>query len=252
MKKTASLFLVLTLMLASFTAGAQNLRGDCDLDNKVTISDVTALIDYILSGQWPEDVHEWVDLGLPSGTLWATCNVGATTPEDFGDYFAWGEVSPKEVYNWSTFKWCNGSVNTMTKYCFFSEYGYNGFADYKSELDDEDDAAYVNWGSDWRIPSKEQFYELRDNCTWQWTQLNGVDGQLVTGPNGNTMFLPAAGCLLNDTSGFVWQGMYWAHSCDSYNVAGSIYLEFDSGSIGIMSGNRSFGQSVRAVRVSQN
>lgn len=92
--------------------------------------------------------HEWVDLGLPSGTLWATCNVGADTPEGFGDYFAWGETAPKDDYSWETYRWCNGYFNTMTKYCTNGSYGT---VDNRTELDPEDDAAYVNWGSSWRM-----------------------------------------------------------------------------------------------------
>ena len=79
--------------------------------------------------------HEWVDLGLPSGTLWATCNIGANAPEEYGDYFAWGETEPKDCYNWSTYKWCNGDYDRLTKYCTESDYGYNGFTDGKTELD---------------------------------------------------------------------------------------------------------------------
>ena len=125
----------------------ESTRGDVDGDGKVGIADVTALIDYLLSGTWGDessDAHEWVDLGLPSGTLWATTNIGATNPEDYGDYFAWGETEPKDVYDWSTYKWCNGSNTTLTKYCTSSSYGYIGFTDGKTELDAGDDAAYVN------------------------------------------------------------------------------------------------------------
>ena len=143
------------------------------------------------------DGHEYVDLGLPSGTLWATCNVGADTPEGYGDYFAWGETAPKESYTWQTYRWCNGYFNTMTKYCTSSDYGS---IDDKTELDPEDDAAYVNWGSSWRIPTTEQQQELRNECTWTWTERNGVSGKLVTGPNGNTIFLPAAGDIISTRS----------------------------------------------------
>lgn len=115
--------------------------------------------------------HEWVDLGLPSGTLWATCNIGASSPEESGDYFAWGETAPKETYNWETYKWCNDRDNTVTKYCTTDIYGT---VDNKTELDLEDDAAYVNWGSSWRMPSMEQIKELREYCSWEWTQSNGV------------------------------------------------------------------------------
>ena len=123
MKKISSLLVVLLLMLASFTAGVEYERGDTNHDGVVNIADVTCLIDYLLNGTWPDDPvtppddHEWVDLGLPSGSLWATCNVGANSPEEYGDYFAWGETESKEVYNWETYKWCNGDWDTMTKYC---------------------------------------------------------------------------------------------------------------------------------------
>ncbi|MBR5673912.1 MAG: hypothetical protein IKW97_05875 [Muribaculaceae bacterium] len=253
MKKTASLFFVLSLMLTSFTAGAQDLRGDVDYDGKVSIADVTTLIDYLLSGQWPEDVHEWVDLGLPSGTLWATCNVGASAPEDYGDYFAWGETAPKDYYDKSTYKWCNGSYNTLTKYCTNSSYGNDGFTDGKIELDSEDDAATVNWGENWRMPTNDQQQELIDNCTRTWTQCNGVNGTLVTGPNGNTIFLPAAGfrsCgLLGDASDFCY---YWSRSLDSGHTFLACSLYFYSGYYYCDNFDRYYGFAVRPVRVSQN
>ncbi len=106
------------------------------------------------------DGRDYVDLGLPSGTLWATCNVGASKPEEYGDYFAWGETTPKSTYYWSTYKWCKGSETTMTKYCTRSDYGYNGFTDNLTELQPEDDAATANWGSVWKMPSYAQFSEL--------------------------------------------------------------------------------------------
>ena len=141
--------------------------------------------------------HEWVDLGLPSGLKWATCNVGASQPEEYGDYFAWGEVEPKNYYDWSTYKWCNGDnytyTYTQTKYCTNSDYGYNGFTDYKTTLELSDDAANYNWGGGWRMPTYEEQDELRNNCSWEWITQNGVDGYTVTGPNGNSIFLPAAG-----------------------------------------------------------
>ena len=108
MKKISSLLFVSLLMLASFTAGMEYPRGDVDYDGQVSIKDVTCLIDYLLNGTWgdepvtPPDDHEYVDLGLPSGTLWATCNVGANAPEEYGDFFAWGETEPKDLYEWST------------------------------------------------------------------------------------------------------------------------------------------------------
>jgi len=227
---------------------------DCDMDGKVNIDDVTTLINYLLSGNWPATPQEgdWVDLGLPSGTIWATRNIGADTPEGYGDYFAWGETEPKEVYNWSTYKWCNGSSKTLTKYCTDSSYGYNGFVDNKTELDPEDDAAYVNWGPQWRMPTYDQQTELCENCTWTWTTQNGVNGQLGTGPNGNSIFLPAAGYrwdenLYNAGS----NGRYWSRtlSPDPDYSSSAFYLNFDSGSVNKFVLRRCLGFCVRAVRV---
>ena len=126
--------------------GGSNTSGDVNADGEINIADVNAIIDIILGGGSSQENHEFVDLGLPSGTLWATCNVGANAPEEYGDYFAWGETAPKETHSWNTYKWCNGSSTTMTKYCTNSSFGYNGFVDNKRVLDPEDDAAYVNWG----------------------------------------------------------------------------------------------------------
>ena len=136
--------------------------------------------------------HEYVDLGLPSGTLWATCNVGANNPEDFGDYFAWGETSPKDDYNWDTYRYSNGGSNghpNLTKYCSDSDYGYNGFTDNLTILQPEDDAATANWGNGWRMPTKEECQELFSYCTWLYTTQNGMTGMRIIGPNGNTLFL---------------------------------------------------------------
>lgn len=239
-----------------------NLSGaDCNNDGGINISDVTALIDRLLSGKWPweHDPNDYVDLGLPSGTLWATCNVGASYPEDDGNYFAWGEteIIYIQYWGWSTYKWCNGSDNSLTKYCNDSNYGYNGFVDNKMELELEDDAAYVNWGHSWRMPSLEQQQELIDNCTWQWIQRNGVNGSLVTGPNGNTMFLPAAASYWeNSLIGSGQGGYYWSRTLDPTGPYDACYLFFGSNSLGYryycIDNFRFSGHTVRAVRVPQN
>ena len=130
--------------------GSSNTAADVNNDGEINIADVNAIIDIILGGgvPTPED-HEWVDLGLPSGTLWATCNIGATSPEGYGDYFAWGETQPKQVYDWSNYKWGNYYVQGgLSKYVTDSEYGT---VDYKTELEPEDDAASVNWGPSWSM-----------------------------------------------------------------------------------------------------
>ena len=138
-----------------------------------------------------EHGHDYVDLGLPSGLKWATCNVGASTPEGYGDYFAWGEVESKPICDWSTYKWCKGSSTTQTKYCTDSEYGV---VDNKTVLDLADDAAHANWGGKWRMPTEAEWTELREKCTWTWTTIHGVPGYEVKSKvNSNSIFLPAAG-----------------------------------------------------------
>ena len=172
----------------------------------------------------PANLDGYVDLGLPSGTLWATCNVGASAPEEFGDYFAWGETDPKDYYDWSTYKWCNGEEGTLTKYCNDSSLGYNGFVDNKTELDSEDDAACAHYPGG-RMPSWEQIQELCDSCTWEYAQRNDVKGMLVTGPNGNTMFLPSASYRDDSPDGYVsLGGFYWSRTLVPYDSNSSVGL----------------------------
>ena len=252
MKKFSSLFLVLLLMQVSFTANAQGLYGDVNGDGVVNISDVNAVLGVILGDHTPTpppvDEHEWVDLGLPSGTLWATCNVGADSPEDYGDYFAWGETEPKDVYYWENYKWCDTSDYTMTKYCKDSE---NGTVDRKTRLEPEDDAAYVNWGPSWRMPTLVQIKELIDECTW--TLQDDQCSYLVIGPNGNTMFLPAPGYILDDLIYYEGSyGCFWSCElgpCDSL-IAYALAIGFQRYWYNAFS--RYHGRSVRPVRVPQN
>ena len=247
MKKLNSFLVVMFLMVVSFSASAQMYpRGDVDQSGAVNIADVTSLIDYLLSGSWPDD-HEWVDLGLASGTLWATMNVGATSPEDYGDYFAWGETSPKEVYDWSTYTLCGGRDSTLTKYCTDAACGV---VDNKTELEPEDDAAYVNWGPSWRMPTMDQLLELIDVCSWQRTEVNGVAGALVTGPNGNTVFFPLAGA--RNGSEFERVGNYvyfWSTTLYSDDSRVARYLYSTGTAKQVWNRLRYYGFSVRAVRV---
>ena len=192
--------------------------------------------------------HEYVDLGLPSGTLWATCNVGAETPEGYGDYFAWGETEPKTTYNWSTYQHCNGVLDQLTKYCNDSDYGYNGFTDDLTVLQPSDDAATANWGSGWCMPTVGQWRELRDNTSTVWTIQNGVNGRLFTAPNGNSLFLPAAGDRWGDE--LLWvveQGGCWSSSLGN-DPAGAWIFGIDEGEAdNIFYDDRAVGLSVRAV-----
>lgn len=205
------------------------------------------------------DPSTYVDLGLPSGTLWATCNIGADSPEDYGDYFAWGETEGynegKTTFSWSTYKWCKGSYKTLTKYCNDSSSGYNGFTDDKTELDLEDDAAYVNWGAASRMPSYEQFQELinSDYTTTEWTTQNGVNGRKITSKtNGNYIFLPAAGFRFNSSlDGAGSYGNYWARTLDTSGPNFARILAVDSSYIGPTNYYRYNGQSVRPVLLSE-
>ena len=196
-----------------------------------------------------ESVHEYVDLGL--SVKWATMNVGATTPEGAGDYFAWGETTAKSTYSWSNYTLCNGSKTTMTKYCESSDYGT---VDNKTTLDPEDDAAHVNWGGNWRMPTKAEQDELRDNCTWTPTTENGVNGFRVTsnkeGYTDKSIFLPAAGA--RDQSDLYYADLYSYYLSSSLNELNSycaynLSFNFDSGVVGFERYDRYYGLSVRAV-----
>ena len=172
--------------------------------------------DIILTAKFnkrPLPIGEAVDLGL--SVKWASLNIGAYSPEESGGYYAWGETQKKECYNISTYKWCNASDTTITKYCIDSYYGN---LDNKTILDPEDDVAHVKWGDSWRIPTSAELDELRNKCIWTWTSLSGVEGYKVTGTNGNSIFLPAAGYYLNRSLIFSGvRGYYWSSSLYSYN-----------------------------------
>ena len=197
--------------------------------------------------------HYYVDLDLPSGTLWATCNVGATSPEGYGSYFAWGETVPKDTYNWSTYTLCNGTSTTLTKYCNNSSSGYNGFTDTLTELEPEDDAAYVNWGSGWRMPSLAQFEELINSSytTTTWTTLNGVYGRKITSiSNGNSIFLPAAGYRYGSSLNYGGSlGYYWSRTLGTSSTSNAYDLYFVSSNVNTYYINRYYGESVRPVRL---
>ena len=191
-----------------------------------------------------DDLHDYVDLGL--SVKWATCNVGADSPEDYGDYFAWGETEPKSTYDWDTYKWWQEDNDNMTKYCTNSDYGT---VDNKTQLDLSDDAARVNWGGSWRMPTHEEFTELRKKCTWTWTTQNGVIGYKVTSKkNGNSIFLPAAGYRGNSSlSGAGLCGYFWSSSLYTDSPYYARFVGFNSSLVGWDGYGRYYGQSVRPV-----
>lgn len=189
--------------------------------------------------------HEYVDLGLPGGTLWATCNIGANKPEDYGDYFAWGETKTKSIYDWSTYNFF-----VLNQYNNSSGYGT---VDNMIVLELGDDAAHVNWGGSWRMPTKAELDELVDanNCTWTWITQNGVNGYKVTSKkNSNSLFLPAAGYRYDSNLSRVGSdGNYWSSSLFASDSGGACCLIFYSDSMDWYNVNLCIGGSVRPVCV---
>lgn len=203
-----------------------------------------------------EGIYTYVDLGLESGTKWATCNVGATKPTEYGDYFAWGETKPKTDYSWATYKWCDnkktdiaGNPKDFTKYV---EDSTIGLVDNIIVLTAEDDAAAANWSSAWRMPTYDEFVELVKGCNWEWTNDfndTGVAGKVGTSKaNGNKIFLPAAGDYWDSHFCNVGErGYYWTSSLGNYSTRFAYNLFFSSDGIDRYEIGRYRGRSVRAV-----
>lgn len=197
------------------------------------------------------DGHEGVDLGLPSGIIWATCNIGASTPEGYGDYFAWGEISGymsgKTTFDWSSYKWCNGSQSSMTKYCTSSSYG---IVDNKSNLEPIDDASTMSWGGNWRTPTKNDFVELIENTENEWVEYNGKYGRKFTSKidASKWIFIPAAGGVGTESLVDIGSsGYYWSSSLyESISYAASI-LHFNNSQIYTNINARYYGRTIRAV-----
>lgn len=196
------------------------------------------------------DGYGYVDLGLPSGTLWAYTNIGANTPEDYGNYYAWGETEAKETYEWETYLYCNGDSEALTKYCNDESYGLDGYTDSLTTLEAVDDAASVNWGGNWRMPTQDEMQELIDNCDTTWTTQNGINGMLYTSrTNGNSIFLPAAGNRVGSELYNIGSfGGYWTSSL-YYSSGRAWYLGFPLDWYGMYGDYRYYGRSVRPVCV---
>ena len=231
----------------------------------------TLAVPQLSTGNGVENGHEYVDLGLPSRLKWATMNLGASIPDDYyGSYYAWGETKAyeeedetnltnynyfsqrtyvKTYYEWDTYKWCDGTSTFMTKYCVSSSYGT---VDNKTNLDASDDAACVNWGGKWRMPTLSEQEELMNNCTWEWvTSYNNVKvkGYVITGSNGNSIFLPAAGYRNSSSRSYSGaRGYYWSSSLsEDYNDAACVLYFIINDGYYNDTRNRYVGQSVRAV-----
>ena len=207
-------------------------------------SDLTPLISLM-----PADMPEFVDLGLPSGTLWANRNLGAAMSYDYGNYYAWGEVTGfnegKTSFSWKNYRFCAGdSPNKLLKYCTKSHYGYNGFTDFRRQLQGQDDAASNIFGFDYSIPTKEEWEELMNECTWTW--LNNC--ALVRGKNGSIIVLPMTGYRsgLGLYDGGV-QGNYWSSTLDEDSPDDAWYVLVDKSKPRLYKYYRSQGRSIRPV-----
>lgn len=236
------------LPFMAVTSSAQIVfdRGDVNGDGNADISDVVTLVSIILNGgdahlTCPDNHHpHMIDLGLPSGTKWACCNVEANKPEDYGGYYAWGETEEKDSYDWSTYIHCDGTKETC----------HNLGSDIAGT---QYDVAHVKWGGSWVMPSKEQQDELRNNCTLEWTTVNGVNGRKFTSKiNGGSIFLPAAGGRWYSELNYAGRyGNYWSSTLYEdyeYNESYAYYLSFSNYYASWGNNGRGNGLSVRPVR----
>ncbi|MBP5721692.1 MAG: Ig-like domain-containing protein, partial [Bacteroidales bacterium] len=192
-----------------------------------------------------------VDLGLPSGLKWASCNVGATKPEQFGDYFSWGETETKNEYTWSTYKWGNGDWDADEHLSKYNTDPSCGNVDGNTMLLPEDDVAQDKWKGGWRMPTDAEWTELRDYCTWTWTvsyEGTGVAGYIVEGTKNSSIFLPATGHMEDEF--LLDPGVncgYWSSNIDPDNPAYAWFVYFEEGGVYRTIGPRKYGYSVRPV-----
>lgn len=251
--------MLLSIMFVTATSVGIVSCGDDD-ENEIGPSNASSAESS--SGKTPAGLQA-VDLGFPSGLKWANMNIGATSEEGYGLYFAWGETtgyggdaSDGRQFSFTTYKWCNGKSSTLTKYCTVSE---KGTVDNKTVLDADDDAATVNWGDGWRMPTREEMAELSSNTTREWTEINGVKGCRFTSKiNGNSIFLPAAGYRGSSSSdtppsaNVGKYGPYYSSSLDESKPQFSYSMEFRerNGSLSFATGSekRSLGYNIRAVK----
>ena len=241
MKKLFILFVMLPFMAVSTNAQPLFDRGDVNGDGVVDISDVVLVVNIVLDGDvhltCPDSHHpHLIDLGLPSGTLWSCCNVGANTPEAYGGYYAWGETEGKLKYNWSNYIHSDGKQGTS----------HNLGSDIAGT---KYDVAHIRWGRDWRMPTREQRDELVDNCTFEWTTINGIyGGKFTSKTNGGSIFLPAAGMGWGDEFKFASsRGYYWTSTINTSDSDFASYLYFDSNGATLNGGHRYAGRCIRPV-----
>ncbi|MDE6561470.1 MAG: hypothetical protein K2K75_08830 [Muribaculaceae bacterium] len=221
------------ILALTLSFGCRNGSNDTVEDTKNIKKHLNEELSGVLNG------HEWVDLGLPSGLKWATCNIGASEAEEFGDYYAWGETEPKSEYT---------SINSLTYKVSFRKLKKSGIIDESGILAKEYDAASVNWGEGWRMPTIDEYQELISNCNWNFASFNGVNGYLVTGPNNKNIFLPAAAFQQNTTIENVGDfGDYWSSSVVKELSGVAHSLGYSSKSHGRRRYARYAGRTIRPV-----
>lgn len=205
---------------------------------------------YTLNAQTNSDTKviepDAIDLGL--SVKWASFNLGASKPEEYGNYYAWGEVQTKQEYDWNNYKYGNNDVE-LTKYVTHEQYGKDGLTDNLKVLDSNDDAATFLLGAFWRMPTNNEFSELREKCSWTWTLENGVNGYRVKGPNNKTIFIPAAGMYISSNNNTLNKGgRYWTSEVFSQNnMANTLYFDSNTSHTGWDAKNRPYGLSIRPV-----
>ena len=224
-----------TLWLGIMGASAQRYHYDVNNDGEININDAVALVNKILGKDNPGEGAggEAVDLGLPSGTLWSSCNVGAFNPEEYGNYYAWGETKTKDTYSTESYQYYqNGSCVNIGTDISGTKY----------------DVAHHKWGGKWVVPTSDDFRELIDNCTYDWAEIDHVRGyKFISKINGNTIFLPAAG-MIKDTDNYDdFQGFYWSCEYDPNNSSNAISLCFSGSIVDFVHCYRKNGLPVRPV-----
>lgn len=222
-------FLTLAFLCINCSSGKNSIENDKELGRERKIGVLTDT----LNG------HRWIDLGLPSGVKWATTNVGASSPEEGGDYFAWGETEPKSDYS---------TINSTTYKVSFKKLKKAGIVDSSGILKPEYDAATVNWGAPWRMPTDDEYRELITSCKWEFTSQNGENGYLVTGPNKKTIFFPASAFQQNTTVENLGEfGDYWSSTVVQELSGVSCSLGYSSKSYGRRRYARYAGRTIRPV-----
>lgn len=237
---------VMFFAMGSVSASAQYYMNVVFRNGDKEMYPVMDIDSVFISGKEP--AHQYVDLGL--SVKWASCNMGASAPEEYGDFYSWGETWPKDEYSWFTYSHGNGD-ESYRKLIKYNTNKLRGDVDNMTLLDLNDDAAFVKWGAPWHIPTMENIAELRTKCTWTWTTVNGVNGYRVTskvkGYTDRSIFLPAAGIMQEQ---MLWdegyRGCYWANSItnDSFNA---YMLMFEERRPYESAATRSYGCNIRPV-----